>query len=142
VNYVQTPFNATTILHYVSLTFRVESTAPIYEVIDPTDHGPATFHLFFEQRGDDLRDRNGRWWAHPGGYNLGSRDNETITEIVSLTPDQWTGVYGQQDPQAFQAALQNAGWIGLTFGGQFFWGHGVNLAGGSAKFILIDFQVR
>src|ERR1700675_4338032 len=28
VNYVQTPFNATTTLHNVSVTFRVESSAP------------------------------------------------------------------------------------------------------------------
>lgn len=42
VNYIQTPFTAATIPHSVSLTFRVDSTAPQYEVIDPNDVLPAT----------------------------------------------------------------------------------------------------
>ena len=88
VNYVQTPFNATTILHNVSITFKVESDAPQYEVIDTTDILPATIHLFFEQQGDDLVNPDGRWWAGASNYNLGSQDNETITFIVPLTPDQ------------------------------------------------------
>lgn len=142
VNYVQTPFNATTTLHNVTLTFRVESSAPQYEVLDATDIPPATMHLFIEQRGDDLSDPNGRWWAQAGGYNLGSQDNETITLSVPLTSDQWTNVYGKYNPDEFPAALNNIGWIGMTFGGQYFWGHGVALSGGSAKFILIDFQVN
>jgi hypothetical protein len=142
VNYVQTPFNATTTLHNVSLTFRVESSAPQYEVLDPSDILPATIHLFIEQQGEDLSNPNGRWWAQAGGYNLGSQDNETITLSVPLTSDQWTNVDGQYNPQEFAAALENVGWIGLTFGGQYFWGHGVALGNGSAKFILIDFQVN
>jgi len=40
------------------------------------------------------------------------------------------------------AALENIGWIGVTFGGKYFWGHGIALNGGSANFILIDFQVN
>jgi len=142
VNYVQTPFNATTTPHNVTITFRVESDAPQYIVIDPTDIPPATVHLFFEQQGDDLVNPNGRWWAQPSNYDLGSQDNATITFTVPLTFDQWSNVDGQQDPQAFSAALGNIGWIGLTYGGQYFWGHGVALGGGSAKFILINFQVN
>jgi hypothetical protein len=142
VNYVQTPFNETTTLHNVNITLRVESDAPLYKVIDPTDILPATVHIFFEQQNDDLRNPNGRWWAGASGYNLGSQDNTTITFVVPLTPDQWTNVYGQSDPQSFYAALENVGWIGLTCGGQYFWGHGVALDGGSAKFILIDYHVN
>jgi hypothetical protein len=142
VNYVQTPFNATTVLHNVSITFKVESSAPQYDVLDSSDISPATIHLFIEQRGDDLVIANGRWWAQVSGYNLGSHDSETITSIVPLTPDQWSNVYGKNDAQAFYAALENIGWIGLTCGGQYFWGHGVAMDSGSAKFILIDFQVN
>jgi hypothetical protein len=142
VNYVQTPFTATTAMHNISVTFKVESSASQYEVLDPTDIPPATIHLFIEQQGDDLVDPNGRWWAGASGYNLGSQDNAVIMFIVPLTPDQWTNVYGKQDPTAFYAALQNVGWIGLTCGGQYFWGHGVALASGSAKFVLINLQVN
>jgi hypothetical protein len=142
VGYVQTPFNATTTLHNVIVSFTVESNAPQYEVLDPSDIPPATVHLFFEQQGDDLRNPDGRWWADFGGYNLGSQDNTAVTLVVPLTPDQWTNVYGANDPQAFYASLGNAGWMGLTFGGQYFWGHGVALSSGSAKFVLLNFKVN
>jgi len=142
VNYVQTPFNATTILHNVSTTFRVESNAPQYVVRDPGDILPATFHIFFEQQNDNLSDPNGRWWAQPSKYDLGSEDNTSHTFVVPFTPDQWTNVYGQQDPTSFYAALMNVGWIGLTFGGQRFFGHGVAVSGGSAKYVLVDLNVN
>jgi uncharacterized protein YndB with AHSA1/START domain len=142
VNYVQTPFRATTPPHNVSITFKVESSGAQYVVLDPGDHPPATFYLFFEQRGDDLSSADGRWWSHTGGYNLGSQDGLVLTITVPFTPDGWSNVYGQQDAQAFSAALANIGWIGVTFGGQYFRGHGVALGGGSAKFILVDFKVN
>jgi hypothetical protein len=142
VNYVQTPFNATTTLHNVNVTFKVESVEPQYVVIDPTDIPPATVHIFFEQQNSSLSDANGRWWAGPSQYNLGSKDNTIVSFSVPLTPDQWSNVYGQRDSKSFYAALANVGWIGVTFGGQYFWGHGVALASGSAKYILIGFQVN
>jgi hypothetical protein len=142
VNYVQTPFNATTILHNVTITFRIESSAPQYKVIDSTDILPATFHLFFEQQNDDLADPNGRWWATASKYDLGSQDNTTITLVVPLTPDQWSNVHGERDPTSFNAALANVGWIGVTFGGQYFFGHGVAVSSGVAKYILVDLNAN
>lgn len=141
VNYVQTPFNVTTTPHDVTITFKVESVAPQYQVLDPGDIPPATVHIFFEQQNDNLSSANGRWWAGASQYNLGSKDNTTITFSVPLTPDQWSNVDGQRNSQSFYAALANVGWIGVTFGGQYFWGHGVALGGGSAKYVLVDFQI-
>ena len=66
VNYVQTPFTATTTPQTVTITFEVESDAPQYVVIDPSDHPPATVRLFFEQQNDNLSNPNGRWWANAG----------------------------------------------------------------------------
>lgn len=142
VNYVQTPFNATTTPQGVAITFRVESDAPQYEVLDPSDHPPATVRLFVEQKDDDLSDPNGRWWAQATMYDLGSQDNQTLTISVPLTSDQWTNVEGKEDAQAFAQALENIGWVGMTFGGQYFAGHGVALSSGSAKYILIDYRVN
>jgi hypothetical protein len=142
VNYIQTPFNVTTIPNSVSLTFRVDSDSPQYEVIDPSDILPATVHIFFEQQGDDLIDPDGRWWADPSEYDLGSHDNRTITTVVLFDPSQWSNVNGLKDPQSFYAALSNVGWIGVTCGGQYFWGHGVALGGGTASYVLVDFDVE
>ena len=142
VNYVQTPFNTTTALHNVTVTFKVESDAPDYRVVDASDIPPATVHVFFEQKNDDLIEPGGRWWAGASLYNLGSQDNTTITLVLPLTPDQWSDVYGEHDAQSFYAALANVGWVGVTCGGQYFWGHGVGLNSGSAKYVLIDLQVN
>jgi hypothetical protein len=104
VNYLETPFNATEVLHNVSITFKIESTDPQYKVIDPTDHLAATVHLFFEQRNDDLRNPYGRWWASYSKYDLGSQDNILIKFVIPLTPDQWTSVYGERNPEKFNRA--------------------------------------
>ena len=123
------------------VTFRVESTEAQYVVIDPTDKLPATVRLFFEQRGDNLQDPNGRWWAQSSMYDLGSQDGQTLTITVPLTYEEWSNVYGKYNAQAFSEALKNVGWVGMTFGGQFFAGHGVAVSSGSAKYILIAYNV-
>jgi len=142
VNYIQTPFNVTAIPDSVTITFRIENNRAQYAVNDPTDILPATIHVFFEQQNDNLRDPNGRWWATASKYNLGSQDNTTITFTVPLTPDQWSNVYGQRDSSSFYAALSNVGWIGMTCGGQYFFGHGVGLSSGSAKYVLAGLKVN
>ena len=65
----------------------------------------------------------------------------------SLTPDQWSSVYGKTgnyDATAlagFRDALANLGHIGMTFGGGCFFGHGVNVSGGTARFVLIGYTI-
>lgn len=151
VGYLLTPFKATEPLHQLTMTFEVENNNAQYHVMDPKDHPPATLHLIFAVRGFNLTDENDRWWANVpgfnndgynnGGYDLGSQDNQVLVMSVPLTSDYWTNVYGKQNANAFDAALKNVGWFGLTFGGQYFWGHGVTLTGGTAKFILINYVV-
>jgi len=142
VNYVQTPFNATTTPSSITISFKVESNAPEYVVVDPTDTLPATTRLFFEQQETDLTNTNGRWWADASISNLGSQDGQTITFTVPLTSDQWTNVNGKQDAQALAAAIANIGWVGMTFGGQDFAGHGVAISNGTAKYILVSYTVN
>jgi hypothetical protein len=142
LGYVETPFNATVTLHNVTITFEVENNAAEYVVHDPTDHPPATFRLMIEQQNDNLSNLNGRWWAQASMYDLGSQDNQILTISIPLTSDQWTNVHGEHDAQAFAQALENVGWVGLTFGGQYFAGHGAAISSGSAKFILIDYSIN
>jgi hypothetical protein len=144
VHYLQTPFQSTYVPGRMSMTFKVVSHDPVYVVTDPTDHLPATVRMFFEQQGDDLRNPDGRWWASGTVYNLGSQDGDTITFLVDFGPEKWNNVYGQNGatrPTQFNAALANIGWVGMTFGGQYFAGHGVSLNSGTARFILKDFYV-
>jgi hypothetical protein len=141
VNYLETPFQANVTLHNITAAFRVISNDPQYFVVDPSDHLPATCRLMIEQQNDDLRDPNGRWWANASIYNLGSQDNQIVSYTIPLTSDQWTNVDGERDATALANAVSNIGWVGITFGGQYFAGHGVAIGGGSAKFVLISYDV-
>lgn len=142
VSYVETPFNATKTPQSVTIVFRVDSDDAQYVVLDPTDIPPATCRLMIEEQNDDFSDPNGRWWADASIYNLGSEDGQTLTFTVPMTSDQWTNVDGQNNAQAFSDFLRNIGWVGVTFGGQYFAGHGVAISGGSATYTLIGYTVN
>jgi hypothetical protein len=68
--------------------------------------------------------------------------------IATFTPGQWTSVFGKRgnyDPAAtagFMEALNHLWSVGLVFGGGCFYGHGVNLTGGTARFALERYSIR
>ena len=76
----------------------------------PSDHPPATFHLFFEQLNYDLKVPNGRWWADSSSviYNLGSQDGQTLTFVAPLTPDIWGNVVGEKTRKRFLPRSQTS----------------------------------
>lgn len=149
VHYVSVPYNQSVQHQSVSLTFRVTSRgAPFYNSLDTgCNNTPAHVRLYLQRRDDDMQSDGYRWWSNPASYELGSNDNQTITLEVPLTPDKWSGLFGEfghssaQAQQWFQATLSNLGRIGMTFGGGCSFGHGVNVSGGSARFTLIRFEV-
>lgn len=142
VNYVQTPFRATSTPNSVTITFRVLCDSPQqFVVVDPSDMPPATVRLFFEQQNDNLRNPNGRWWSYASMYDLSEASVFNTSFTVPFTSNQWSNVDGQFDEQAFDAALRNIGWVGMTFGGQRFAGHGVAINSGSAQYVLVDYTI-
>jgi hypothetical protein len=144
IHYVQTPYTPSSLPTKVSITFRIDSSSnAVYNgEVDPAAVDPATFHLFLERRGDNFTNEYFRWWAGAGAYVLGSKDNSVVTLEVPLTADNWTSVYGHHNDAEFADTLNNLGWVGMTFGGRNFWGHGVNMLGGSATFTLLDFRIE
>ncbi len=109
----------------------------------PTD-GTATtarVRLFLQQQGDTLTSQEPykRWWSLP--YVVLREGEFTLT--VSLSPDQWTSVFGQggaEVPNEFNAAISKLANVGFTFGGTFA-GHGIFVTGGNARFVLKEFSV-
>jgi hypothetical protein len=108
----------------------------------PTE-GTATarVRLFLQQRGDTLtaQEPYKRWWSvshvelHEGEFTL----------TASLSPDQWTSVFGQRGaevPNEFNVVISQLANVGFTFGGTFA-GHGVYVTGGNARFILKQYSV-
>jgi hypothetical protein len=83
---------------------------------------------------------NTRWWSNPIAYELVG--GSAIQLQVPLTPDQWSNIDGQfgtagaNTVSGFAEALKHPGMLGLSFGGGCFFGHGVNVSGGKAQFLL------
>ena len=67
---------------------------------------------------------------------------------MPLTPDAWSSVngkYGNANPQVqyeFEKALLNVSRLGVTFGGGCSFGHGINISGGTATFLLTDYRIQ
>ena len=149
LNYVTTSYGGPA-THSVSMTFEILTTGtPNFNYVMESDNNcatPATVRLFLERKNDDFSEEFYRWWANPASYELQATPGE-VTLTVPLTPDQWSSVYGKggnynaDSLAGFQDALQNLGDIGMTFGGGCFFGHGVNVSGGTARFALISYTI-
>jgi hypothetical protein len=99
---------------------------------------------FLLQNGPISWDMNGRWWSNPIAVKL---EPGSFTLRVPLDPSQWSNVSGQKGDfdastrAGFARVLANTSELGFTFGGGFFFGHGVRVSGGKARFILTGFDV-
>jgi hypothetical protein len=146
VHYITTNYKQSFSHKKISITFKIVTTNnPGYVPIGGTDL--AQMHLYFQREGDNLSGIGEyafyRWWSNPDKYMLGAQDNQLVTLSVPLDPARWSSVYGgigTKSISAFNDAWKYVANIGITFGGTFF-GHGVYITKGSAKFILVDFKI-
>jgi hypothetical protein len=126
----------------LSMTFEIETTGdPKFNYKlekDNTCEIPAHVRAMLQKRNDDMYERNGRFWANPIAWKL-KATNGTVTLNIPLTIENWSNVSGQRDKEGFQRLLANLGRVGITFGGGCFFGHGVNVSGGTARFIMREF---
>lgn len=104
-----------------------------------TCSSPATVRAFLQRADDDLYAASGRFWSNPAATILAPG---RFAMAIRLHPDQWTNVEGQQDRAGFEALLDKIGHVGITFGGGCFFGHGVNVEGGSARFFMSGFAIH
>lgn len=105
---------------------------------------PAGFRPFIKTNAWDINFQFDRWWSDTR-YVL--KDDPMIRLKVSLDPSTWFAVDGTRadDPIAlpsFRAAIACPSFVGLTFGGGYFAGHGVNVSGGSAHLDVIQFYTE
>jgi hypothetical protein len=104
-----------------------------------TCSSPATVRAFLQCADDHLYAANGRFWSNPIATIL---EPGTFTMAIKLNSDQWTNVEGQNDRAGFEALLSKIGNVGITFGGGCFFGHGVNVGAGSARFVMTGFVIQ
>ncbi len=138
----------------ITMTFTLTETgSPVFNTqMEPSNTGtfPASVVVYFSDHNDG-GDQYDRWWSQwnlsyyadltqgPGTY--------TVTVPLIHDPAVWTSVYGQDGvdtPSAdrFAHALAHVTDIGVTFGGGFFKGHGVNVMDGTANFALTGYTVN
>ena len=106
---------------------------------------PGTVSLFLKRRGDNWSARGAynyfRWYAPASSVREIAPGLHEIS--VRLDDPQWTAVLGQraeEQPEAFRAALAQAGRVGLVFGSTRARGHGV-FATAPARFELLSFRI-
>lgn len=150
-NYLVTDRRAGTyeVGQYLHVTLRIDTTgSPVFHGnLEPgnTCPAPATARPYIEGYngfgiiGTAPSDR--RWWSNPSAIVLAGG---THTLTVPLQPQYWSnanGQFGDTLPAAFTATLANVGRMGVTFGGGCFFGHGVNVSGGTATLTITDYRV-
>jgi hypothetical protein len=149
VNYVTVPVDLVASTH-VKAVFRIATTgAPAFhyrlEAGNTCDY-PAHVRYILQRRGDDLTAKSEFYrWFSSSGFKLEEGSAELI---VPLEPNLWVSVLGKRGDAndnartGFQQALQNLGNVGFVFGGGCFYGHGVNVIGGSARFLASEYSVK
>jgi hypothetical protein len=100
---------------------------------------PASAHVMLQIKNDDLTTSDGRYWSNPVGLTL---TNGPFALNILVTESNWTNVYGGFNKDGFDKLLKNMGNIGFTFGGGCFFGHGVSVSGGKAKFYVTSFTIK
>ncbi len=97
----------------------------------------AIAHLYIE-RAIDFSDY-GRFWSTPLHIDLKAG---AFSVTVNLNSANWTSVFGHRNAGRFADTLAHARRIGLTFGGGCFFGHGVNVRGGTARFVVTKYAIN
>ena len=111
---------------------------------------PAHVRFLLQQKGDDLSGKNGkqyfRWWSNSVAYQLARGEAQLSASLADLS--QWTSVLGEKAngsaaaTAGFKQAIANLGNVGFSFGGGCFFGHGVRVSGGGARFAVSNYAVK
>lgn len=144
VNYLTTPYGAP-LAGQIAMTLQIVTTgAPQFDygfgASNPCTT-PASVRFYIERGDVGFNTEFSRWWSNPISHQLAA-GSTTIT--APFDPAQWSSVFGKSGTQApgeFSLALQNVRYVGMTFGGGCFFGHGVSVSNGTAKMIVTNFGV-
>jgi hypothetical protein len=111
---------------------------------------PAHVRFLLQQKGDDLSGTNGkqyfRWWSNSVAYQLAPGQANLRASLTD--PTHWTSVLGEKAngsaaaTAGFKKAIANLGNVGFSFGGGCFYGHGVRVSGGGARFAVTSYTVK
>lgn len=114
---------------------------PTFQASAANDTPPCFVRLFIQRYGDDLSGQGAyehyRWFSDPLPLN-------STSGVYAFDPAKWYSVFGKRGNfavQQFRDALADVEYIGMTFGGKSFAGHGVYVTGGIAAFSIDHYGV-
>jgi hypothetical protein len=146
IHYIYTASPLLAVRGTLSVTVRVTTAGPVvFNSLDQSPCGIAPSVRPLIWANDNGNGDYDRWWANPQSFALAAGGT---TIAVPLTAANWSSVNGKrgdQDAQvkfAFDKALLNVTRFGLTFGGGCSFGHGINVSGGAATFLLSDYRIQ
>jgi len=129
----------------INLSVKYTSGYPIFEFKpELINQGtlPPDVRLYIEAK-ESISDTD-RWWSNPAYFNL----SEGAAKIsIQIIPDRWSaanGLFANDNPdtlESFNETLFHPGRIGFSFGGGSFFGHGVKVKNGQARFSIHDFAL-
>lgn len=127
----------------ITMTYRVELAEGAKIVPVKYPNSPSIITLYFQRLGDDWRSGSEayRWYA-----SFSSQKPITAGEHTIVAPfdANWTAVLSSSrdnNPSAFQAALNDTGRVGFVLGGGDGLGHGV-YATGPARIVVTSFKIE
>lgn len=131
----------------LQMTFTVEADPGVFfdHRTAPNNTSDFPAHVrFYLQRGSFSNEANSRWWSNPLAVKIAPG---TAVLRVPLAPSEWSNLWsarGDADAATtagFHGVLENLSEVGFTMGGGFFFGHGVRVGGGNARFVLTGMEV-
>ena len=99
---------------------------------------PTTVRPIIHAYREDWNNEFARWWPRDVRYVL-APGSATLTIPLDYTA--WSSVNGKVDQAQFKQALRNVSSLGVTFGTDCFFGHGIQVQNGSATFSVTSYQI-
>lgn len=131
----------------ITMNFTISGTGT-FAAMDPGEGPPCHVDLYFQHVNDDLSGQGPaqfyRWFSKAQAKPLapGSFSITTTLDVANFVPVGGNLSSGGITPDAgFADCLANAAFVGYTFGGQYFAGHGVAVTGGTMHFHLDNYTI-
>src|SRR5438105_10146878 len=141
VHMILVPYNALKPHKTLTITYRVSGTGKFVPSDPCSPNEVGSFRPMLERKGDQMvaSQEFYRWWSTPTKLVA---DGQVHTVSYPLTPDKWTAVFGKGNASEFAATWNgNLMAVGISFGGCYA-AHGVYVAGGKARFELLNYQIQ
>jgi hypothetical protein len=130
----------------ITATYSVTGDGSLF--YDPSGNIPGSpmVRIFFQTSTPGSFAETDYWWSHAGSSVIAVGDDQVTIQTTIGDGSDWSDFYGHygSDPTysaAFEAAVANATYIGLSFGGGDFFANGVGDSTGTATFHLVSFEV-